>query len=522
MKKKIIMLGVLCLVTGLAVAGYSKYIRKCGDDMRYLKSKVMFKEIVPINEIDASSLLAPDESPVLILENNKDKDPKKTVDKIVKRMEAQNYQKIVATYNYERRGNSVTTNICSDVASLCWDMRYKTAVVGYEEGKIYPTGYFLVPVPKSDKDAWMLGLSVKDMDYEDRQRVKRNTGVLITNVYDNSPAFSANFAVDYVITAVNGVLTNSVEEWKNATKGMAAGKTMTLTVAKTGSDQTFSGVITPRAVPAEKPRKSDLLAAPEIGGEDDMVLVEGDTFVWATSYNGKYKYEVQLDDFYMCRHEVTQEEYQKVMGINPSYWQGCDFFDAARMPVDSVKKEDAIAYCNKRSEMEGLKKCYDRKGRVNLSANGYRLPTDAEWYYAANGGKNYSGTVYAGSNDGNLVAQTPENAGIPRPVMQKKPNALGLYDLSGNVAELVYNKNGSSWSGAEDKFEKNPTGPAKYPSIFDERYLVRGGSAIMDTEGGETYENRRKYSHGIFQGTENIDYEPQNYIGFRVVRSKTK
>jgi formylglycine-generating enzyme required for sulfatase activity len=131
----------------------------------------------------------------------------------------------------------------------------------------------------------------------------------------------------------------------------------------------------------------------------------------------------------MGKHEVTQREWRELMGNNPSYFKGDN------LPVENVNWYEAIEYCNKRSVKEGLAPVYRGSGNsitCDWSANGYRLPTEAEWEYAAKGGnKNFLTYVYAGSNTVDAVAWYGGNS--THPVGTKAPNDLGIYDLSGNV-----------------------------------------------------------------------------------------
>jgi len=142
-------------------------------------------------------------------------------------------------------------------------------------------------------------------------------------------------------------------------------------------------------------------------------------------------HEVVVSSFSIDRYLVTQDQFQKVMGANPSRWKG------GKNPVEQVRWSDAVGFCNKRSELEGLQPCYDLKTwKCNFDANGYRLPTEAEWEYACRAG---TMTAYffgdSPSKLGDYAWFDKNSGGRPRPAGQKQPNPWGLYDMSGNVWE---------------------------------------------------------------------------------------
>lgn len=139
-------------------------------------------------------------------------------------------------------------------------------------------------------------------------------------------------------------------------------------------------------------------------------------------------------NYLMMKTEVTQEQWQTVMGENPSKFKG------ENLPVENVSWLDCIDFCNKLSEKEGLTPCYShKKNKVvcDFKANGYRLPTVDEWKYAAKGGQKFK---YSGSDNLDEVGWYGGNAEFEtHSVAHKKPNGYGLYDMSGNVMELCWN-----------------------------------------------------------------------------------
>jgi len=214
--------------------------------------------------------------------------------------------------------------------------------------------------------------------------------------------------------------------------------------------------------------------------ETEMVLVRGGTFTREVPrLFSKKTFNVAVSDFYIGKYVVPQKLWVQVMGGNPSKFKGDN------LPVEQVSWNDAQEFIAKLNSMTGKQ---------------YRLPTEAEWEYAARGGERSHGYMYAGSNNLDDVAWHTGNSGSKtRPVGVKAPNELGIYDMSGNVFELC-----GDWSGKYRLVdETNPKGPD-----LGSTRVMRGGCWLIDAEGCRV----------SFRGAHVPDYR-YYYVGFRLAFS---
>ena len=266
--------------------------------------------------------------------------------------------------------------------------------------------------------------------------------------------------------------------------------------------------------------------------------------------------------FYMCDHEVTQKEYKDIMGANPSKFKTNP--DKGEIqenrPVERVSWFDAIEYCNKRSIKEGLTPCYKANDSTDTSkwgieptadtgkwgrkptmtirkeynytrststwfdvecdwnANGYRLPTNLEWEYAASAGNNLDKDVYSGTDDesklGDYAWYIRNSRNKTHEVKKKKPNAFGLYDMSGNVEEWCWgnegcdyasNLHGGYWGVKNGRYWKVGNGKDGIMTLqsMDPGWTVPEQFYVLDKD----YKLPYKYATACF--------------GFRVVRTDT-
>jgi formylglycine-generating enzyme required for sulfatase activity len=241
-------------------------------------------------------------------------------------------------------------------------------------------------------------------------------------------------------------------------------------------------VKTPISRPVGKVKSTDLPSISNSIGME-LVLVQPGTFQMGSDdgeADEKPIHSVTISKpFYIGKYEVTQKQWRDVMGTNPSKYQGDN------RPVESVSWNDAQDFIRKLNEKEGTTK--------------YRLPTEAEWEFAARGSTQSNGYKFAGSsNVADVAVYTEDSGGETKPVGTKRPNELGIYDMSGNVWEWCSDWKGD-YSGSAERDPKGPTsGMAR---------VLRGGSF-----GDFVNYCRVAFRYG------NVPNYRSDYLGFRCVR----
>jgi formylglycine-generating enzyme required for sulfatase activity len=245
----------------------------------------------------------------------------------------------------------------------------------------------------------------------------------------------------------------------------------------------------------------------------DMIVIPAGSFEMGSKQgrdDEKPVHTVWIDSFLMDKYEVTQAEYEKLGKIeafsNPSTFKGAD------LPVNQVKWLQAANFCNARSKLEELKPCYNDDGECDFEADGYRLPTEAEWEYACRAG---TATNYSFGSDVRKLGDAgwfADNSGKKtHPVGQKKPNPWGLFDMHGNVAEWCHDAFDKDYY--KNNADKNPRGPEPKEGKL---WVVRGGSW---KSAAETL--RSSYRLGEDPGFADACLAP-DAIGFRCVRKAPK
>ena len=253
---------------------------------------------------------------------------------------------------------------------------------------------------------------------------------------------------------------------------------------------------------------------------DGLVLLPGGTVTIGSPDSERQRqadetqHQVTLSSFYVDPHEVTQKDYQAVMGTNPSHFRG------DQLPVEQVTWYDAINYCNKLSKAKGLTPVYQIDGTTvtwNRAADGYRLLTEAEWEYAARAGTTtvFSAGDHITADDANFEGSYPylieenyvhhtnpnvvtsRNRGETMAVDSLAPNDFGLFHMEGNVSEWCFDYYGPYAAG------DNPTGPSS-------------GSLRVNRGGG--WNDFAKQLRSAYRSATTPDTVEQN-LGFRIARN---
>ena len=380
--------------------------------------------------------------------------------------------------------------------------------------------------------------------------------VLSTIIFTSCPPPPEAVAVTGVSLSQSEVTLN-VNESVTLTATVSPENASNKNVSWSSNDETVATVDTNGLVKALKAGTATITVKTEDGEKTatcsvtvtSMVKLElkGKSFQMGADYTGteynplsneKPVHKVTFTrDIYMCDHEVTQKEWEAVMGNNPSYFQGeeaekkiADGEVQENRPVECVRWYAAIAYCNKLSIKDGLQPCYSVKvgetevdwenlkyeniptetnaawnaAVCDFSKNGYRLPTEAEREYAARGGETaIDKPVWAGTTTDTKLEKYAWYSGNSNnrthEVKKKLPNGYGLYDMSGNVDELCWDWRGNYTEGDS----ANPTGASS-----GTYRVIRGGSYLNPASAG-----RASYRNGT------LPAGSKAYSGFRLVRT---
>ena len=301
-----------------------------------------------------------------------------------------------------------------------------------------------------------------------------------------------------------------------------------VTAYVSGEDSAGEAVMTPAEDKAEENKtegKSGEESVETMFVNDNFVLLEGGSFIMGSPDSERQRgedeipHEVTVSAFYADPFEVTQKDYEAVMGENPG------FFHGDNLPVENVTWYDAVEYCNRLSELRGLTPAYTIGQDTvtwNRAANGYRLLTEAEWEYAARGGTE---TIYSFGNqvhsdyanfegsypyliEENYVSRrnpevvTSENRGTTIAVDELPPNAFGLYNMHGNVAEWCFDYYGE-YNLNDDT---DPAGAVK---------------GCLRVNRGGSYNDFGKHLRSAYRSATNPIDADQN-LGFRICRNAGK
>lgn len=286
-----------------------------------------------------------------------------------------------------------------------------------------------------------------------------------------------NLTIDQIFNAVNAYVRKETEKSEK--------KQIPFKSSSLEDDFYFIKMAVPEEVKETPPApKPEIIKKPNfLAFEPPIIFVNGGTFQMGSNnkkdQGASPAHQVKLSDFYIGRYEVTQSEWVAVMGENPSYFNEC-----SNCPVERVSWEDTQVYLEKLNKLTGKK---------------YRLPTEAEWEFAARGGNQGSNYDYAGGRELGSVAWIKDNSEEKtHEIGQKKANDLGLYDMTGNVYEWC-----SDWyADYTSEKQENPRGPST-----GTYKVLRGGCYIT-----ENLNSRLAYRF-FLNPSNNYRFD---YLGFRV------
>ncbi|MDX2068375.1 MAG: SUMF1/EgtB/PvdO family nonheme iron enzyme [Haliscomenobacter sp.] len=363
----------------------------------------------------------------------------------------------------------------------------------------YPNGKYVV-IAKGLISAYYFGDAAEYEQMAWEQALTTNTIKAYTDFYDKYPRSKYS---DLALDALD--ILEEKEEWDKVTKTRQAPllRYIQLNPQSPYLKEAQRLVYALRESVGIKPDEQLVppsIILPKLIVPEHMVLVEGGTFLMGEKDEA---HQVTLRDFLMAKYPLTFDEYDAFCKATGRDLPSGVRWGRGKRPVINVSWYDATHYCNWRSQQEGLIEVYQinqQQVSPNWQANGYRLPTEAEWEYAARGGRQNQGFEYSGSNNVDEVAWCRDNSGSKtQPVGQKKPNELGLYDMIGNVWEWCWDWYGES----QNHIRENPKG------LDTGLYRVRrGGSYDVDP---------------VFAGvSDRRDDTPDHYIdnlGFRLART---
>ena len=237
--------------------------------------------------------------------------------------------------------------------------------------------------------------------------------------------------------------------------------------------------------------------------EVPMALLPGGTFTMGSDLGAadeSPRHNVTLSPFAIDIYEMTQDLLAKLEQPNPAHFKG------PRRPIEQIRWSEAALLCNARSIAEGLEPCYDEATfACNMAANGYRLPTEAEWEYAARAGSSDDTPGPRGNSLKSYACYAASSQKRTDPVGSRRPNAFGLHDMLGNVAEWCHDVYAADYYGQSPA--QDPTGPTE-----GSKRVLRGGSWKSD-ESSCRVSTRAADDPGISDAC----FARDNY-GFRCVR----